>query len=418
MPVDEAPTPSDEDERAIAAGMRTVWVLALGSFATGSGLLVVAGIVPRIAADLRVSTAAGGQVITVFSLAFALLAPVLAACTGRIPRRPLLIAALALFVLANLLSALAPTYLSLLATRVLAAIGMALFTPNAAAVAAHLVPSRYRGRALAIVLGGMSLATIFGVPLGTAVGSWLGWRATFATVAAIGVCALIGLALALPTVHALPPASLAERFTLMCRPAVLTNLTTTMFTTGGIIGLYTYMATVLAHTADVRGALLAVVLLVYGLGGGLGTALSGRATDRFGAPRVLVAALGVIVVTETLVPVATTAAMASVLLFVWGAAGWAFSIPQQYRLLALAPTQPSVAVSLHSSASYLGQAIGAALAGAALGRLAPSPERLAPFGAASVTLGLVVLLATHARRGRAVRASVAPRAIPADLEDA
>ena len=396
--------------------MRTVWVLALGSFATGSGLLVVAGIVPQIAANLHVSTAAGGQVITVFSLAFALLAPVLAACTGRIPRRPLLIAALALFVLANLLSALAPTYAALLATRVFAAAAMALYAPNAAAVAANLVPPRYRGRALAIVLGGMSLATIFGVPLGTAVGSWLGWRATFATVAAIGACALAGVSRALPAVRALPPASLAERVALLCRRDVLANLAVTMLTTGGIIGLYTYLATVLAHTADVRGALLAGVLLIYGLGGGLGTALSGRAVDRFGALRVLVAALGVIVITEVLVPVATTAATASLLLLVWGAAGWAFAIPQQYRLLALAPRQPSVAVSLHSSASYLGQAIGAAFAGAALGRLGPSPERLAPIGAASVALGLIVLLATHVRQGRDMPVAIAAPAVSGDLE--
>lgn len=403
MPEGEAPTPTDADERRAPAGMRTVWVLALGSFATGSGLLVVAGIVPRIAADLRVSTAAGGQVVTVFSLAFALLAPLLAACTGRIPRRPLLIAALALFVLANLLSALVPAYVPLLATRVLAAAAMALYTPNAAAVAANLVPPRYRGRALAIVLGGMSLATIFGVPLGTAVGSWLGWRATFATVAAIGVCALAGLALALPAVHALPPASLAERLAPLRRPPVLVNLAVTMLTTGGIIGLYTYLASVLAHTADVHGALLAVVLLVYGLGGGLGTAISGRAVDRFGALRVLVVALGVIVLTEALVPVATSAATASLLLFVWGAAGWAFAIPQQYRLLALAPAQPSIAVSLHSSASYLGQAVGAALAGAALSRLATSPERLAPFGAVSVALALVVATVAHMWQARSTR---------------
>ncbi|MHB8645469.1 MAG: hypothetical protein ACYDAR_06745 [Thermomicrobiales bacterium] len=110
-----------------------------------------------------------------------------------------------------------------------------------------------------------------------------------------------------------------------------------------------------------------------------------------------------IVITEALVPVATTAATASLLLFVWGAAGWAFSIPQQYRLLALAPAQPSVAVSLHSSASYLGQAIGAALAGAVLGRLATTPEWLAPFGAASVATGLIVVLAAHVRRERRAR---------------
>lgn len=391
MVSEEATIATNEGERD-AAGMRTVWVLALGSFAAGSGLLVVAGIVPQIAADLHISIVAGGQIITAFALAFALLAPVLATATGHVPRRLLLLVALALFVFANLLSALAPSYLLLLATRVLAAVGMALYTPNAAAVAANLVSPRYRGRALATVLGGMSLATIFGVPLGTAIGSWLGWRATFAMVAVIGVCALVGLALALPSVRALPPASLSERVALLREPAVLVNLAITMLTTGGIIGLYTYLATVLAHTADLRGAQLAEVLLVYGLGGGLGTALSGRATDRFGALRVLIAALSVVVVTEAMIPIARTAVMAGFLLFVWGAAGWGFSIPQQYRLLTLAPAHPSVAVSLHSSASYLGQAIGAAGAGLALGRLVASPQWLAPLGAVSVALALTIAL--------------------------
>ncbi|MFC5661510.1 MFS transporter [Kitasatospora misakiensis] len=150
-------------------------LLALGTFAVGTDTMVMAGILGPIADDLGVSVTAAGQLVTVFALGYALLAPPLAALTARWPRRRLLLTALAVFGAANALSALAPSYGTLLATRVLAAAGAALYTPTANAVATTLVTPERRGRALATVLGGMTVATALGVPLGT----WIGrtdWR--------------------------------------------------------------------------------------------------------------------------------------------------------------------------------------------------------------------------------------------------
>ncbi|MDC7337413.1 MFS transporter [Streptomyces lydicus] len=139
-------------------------LLALGTFAVGTDSMVMAGILGLVARDLDVSVPAAGQIVTVFALSYAVLAPVLATAAARWPRRRLLLTALTVFTVANALSAVAPTYPILLATRVLAAAGAALYTPTANAVATTLVPPERRGRALATVLGGMTVATALGVP--------------------------------------------------------------------------------------------------------------------------------------------------------------------------------------------------------------------------------------------------------------
>ncbi|NUS87481.1 MAG: MFS transporter, partial [Streptomyces sp.] len=178
-------------------------LLALGTFAVGTDSMVMAGILGLISRDLDVSVPTAGQMVTVFALAYALLAPVLATLTARWPRRQLLLTALTVFTAANALSALAPTYPLLLATRVLAAAGAALYTPTANAVATSLVPPERRGRALATVLGGMTVATALGVPLGT----WIGrtdWRLTMWLVVALGAAALAGQALLLRELPGVP----------------------------------------------------------------------------------------------------------------------------------------------------------------------------------------------------------------------
>ncbi|WP_199537438.1 MFS transporter, partial [Spongiactinospora gelatinilytica] len=141
-------------------------VLALGAFAVGTDAYVVAGFLPGMARSLEISEAAAGQSATVFAVAYALLSPVLATLTARVPRRPLLVAALVVLALANLGSALAPDFGALMASRVLAAVGAAGFTPIAGAVAASLVAPAQRARALAVVVGGLTAATADLAPVG------------------------------------------------------------------------------------------------------------------------------------------------------------------------------------------------------------------------------------------------------------
>lgn len=147
-------------------GLGSVLVLALGTFAVGTDAFIVSAFLPEMARELGVTTAMAGQSVTIFALAYALLAPVIATLTATLPRRRLLMAALFFLGLANIGSALAPSLGVLIATRIAAAAAAATYTPNAGAVAAQLVGPEQRARALAIVIGGLSISTALGVPLG------------------------------------------------------------------------------------------------------------------------------------------------------------------------------------------------------------------------------------------------------------
>ena len=174
------------------------WILALGAFAVGTDKFVVAGVLPTIAADLSVSVAAAGHLVTAFALTFAIGAPLLATLTASWRRRHILIATLLVFSLANLGAATSATFTQLLVARVLAALAGSLFVPTATAVVAELAPAEYRGRAIAVVMTGLTVAILLGVPIGAWIAAAADWRASFAFVGAIGLLALAGVALTLP----------------------------------------------------------------------------------------------------------------------------------------------------------------------------------------------------------------------------
>jgi DHA1 family inner membrane transport protein len=174
-------------------------VLTVGTFAVGTDAFVVAGVLPDLARSLHVGVAQAAQLVTVFALAYAVLAPVLAAVTGRWPRRKLLLTALLVFVLGNVATALAPSYALVVAARLLAAAGAAMFTPNASATAAALVPPGQRARAISWVVFGLTSSTALGAPLGTFLASVLSWRETMWFVAALGGLAALVIVRGLPT---------------------------------------------------------------------------------------------------------------------------------------------------------------------------------------------------------------------------
>jgi len=181
-----APRPrKPEAENPPRRGLSSTIVLATGTFAVGTDAFVVTGFLPEMARTLDVSPQAAGQSVTVFAVAYAVLSPVLATLTARVPRRVLLVCALVVLGLANIGSALAPSYGVLVATRVLAAFGAASYTPNAGAAAAALVRPAQRARALAIVLGGLTAATAVGVPLGNLAERAVDWRSVLGLVAAL-----------------------------------------------------------------------------------------------------------------------------------------------------------------------------------------------------------------------------------------
>jgi hypothetical protein len=188
-----------------------VFWLALAAFAIGTEAFVIAGLLPVVSADLQISVAATGQLVTAYALAYALGSPILAVAFNNFDRRDVLTLALSGFIAANLLAVASTSFPLLLASRVLMAMGAALCTPTAIGVAVALASPERRGRAVALVTSGITVATVIGVPFGTMVGNQFGWRATFVMVAALGAVALAGVLYGVPRGLPNSTATLGER---------------------------------------------------------------------------------------------------------------------------------------------------------------------------------------------------------------
>ncbi|WP_433566318.1 MFS transporter [Nocardia sp. CA-151230] len=380
--------PSTAEAIAAPNGLRRTLILALGTFAVGTDSFILAGFLPDLAGSLRVSTASAGAAVTVFSAAYALGSPVLATMTARLPRRALLVSALLVLALANLGSALAPTFSILLAARIVAALGAAAFTPNAGAVAAALVSPQARGRALAVVVGGLTIATALGVPLGDLLGHWLGWRSALTGVAIVCLLAAAGVATWVPALPGNPAIPLAKRLAVLRNRSVAAVLPLTVLGMGAAYVVYAYAVPALG-ALGIGAATTAWMLMLYGVGAVAGNLSSGYATDRFGATRVLTAGyavmaatlaiMGVLAATDTHVP-----ALVGLLALGWGAASWCQTPAQQHRLIAAAPQESGLVVALNASCIYVGIGAGTALGGITLGH------------GAEVMYGLAALLAVIA----------------------
>ncbi|MEV6158383.1 MFS transporter [Nonomuraea sp. NPDC052129] len=337
-----------------------LYPLALGNFAVGTGMFVTAGLLAPISHDLDISLSAAGQLMTVFALAYALLSPVLAALTARLSRRRVLLIALAVFVVGNTLTALAPTYPLVMVTRVVAAAGAAMFTPTASGVATALSSPERRGRALALVMGGLSVASAIGVPLGTWLGSALSWRATIWLVVALGVLGFAGVVAVVPDVMIETTGRLADRFAPLADRRVLAVLVTQLLMFAAGFAAYTYIGSLF----DLP---LPAVLWAWGIGGVLGNQVGGRFTDKYGPRRMVLIGIAASTVFLALIPVANLALpIALVWALCWGALGWLVAPAQQYRTVAAVPHNVPIGLGLLSSAQYVGLFVAGITGGLAL----------------------------------------------------
>lgn len=376
-----------------------ILVLALGTFALGTDSFVIAGILPAIAHDLDISVAVAGQLLTVFALSYALASPTLAALTGGIARKRLLIASLIAFTGANVLAALSPTYALLVVARVLAACGAALYTPTAAAAAAAMAPAAMRGRALALVTAGLTASLVLGVPLGAWIGGSLSWRVTFWVVVVLAAVAVFGIFALLPEVATPPIVRLRTRVAVLAQAHIVAALAFTVFGLAGAYTLYTYLAPLLLRETHLNVAGVSAMLLVLGMASVVGNVAGGHATDRWGARRILVVGTILLGMALLVMPlVAPSVIGAGLVSVVWGVAGWVNIPAQQQRLLTLAPDQSAVILSLNASGLYLGIAIGAGVGGLVLQR--GSFVLLGAVGALWQVIALTVLLwSTYQRPG-------------------
>jgi predicted MFS family arabinose efflux permease len=382
--------------------------LALGTFAIGTEGFMIAALLTPISQDLGLSIARAGLLVSIFALAYATSSPVLTALTGGVDRRRLLIASMALFSILNVLAAMAHSFLSLAAARVLLAFAAGLYTPNANALAGAIVPANRRGRAIAVVNGGLTTAIALGVPLGAVVGERFGWRMTFIGVGALSAIAAVGLAHGLRhgVGAAMASASLGDRVRALRNPCVGRALAVTTLWACGSYAVYTYVAPFLESATQLRGSQIGWALFTWGIAAGVGLFVSGQATDRFGTDIVrrvsligLIFGLVALAVVANAVPPARAVAPVLSAMVVWGISGWAFFPAQQTRLIELVgvPSAP-VALSLNASFMYFGFSLGAALGGFSLLHL--EARQLGLVGAGCELAALSLLLVNRALDAR------------------
>ncbi|TCK24591.1 MFS transporter [Pseudonocardia endophytica] len=342
--------------------------LAIFSFFTDD--YIIAGILPDVAAGLDVSEPVAGQLVTVFSLTVAVATPVAGFVFARTDRRRLVLSAIALFVVANALAAVADGYAVLVGLRVLAALAAAAALPAIFAAAADLAPDDRRGR----YLGSLSVAVTGAVAVGVPLGAWIAvtwsWNATFAFMAVAGVVALATVGATFPRVEAHPPTPFRDQVRVLASRQISAALVGGAAAVMGGILMITYLAPYLVALLG-RDDVRAPVFAVFGVAATVGVFGGGWSVDRFGANRTLVGGMAAFIVLMAGLTLLGFAAPIPLLAFVplvvvWGALAYWSATAVQVRLHALAGPMTAQALAMNSSLGTLGVAVGAAIGGVVL----------------------------------------------------
>ncbi|HIC8548287.1 TPA: MFS transporter [Yersinia enterocolitica] len=258
--------------------------LTISAFAIGTTEFVIVGLVPTIAEQLGVSVPSAGLLVSIYALGVAIGAPVLTALTGRIPRKLLLIGLMVLFTLGNLLAWQSPGYESLVVARLLTGLAHGVFFSIGSTIATSLVPKEKAASAIAIMFGGLTVALVTGVPLGTFIGQHFGWRETFLAVSLIGVVAIIASAILVPNnIPNKASASIKQQLQVLTHPRLLLIYGITALGYGGFFTMFTFLAPVMQELAGFSAAAVSWILLAYGISVAIGNIWGGELADRHGA---------------------------------------------------------------------------------------------------------------------------------------
>ncbi|MFE9750454.1 MFS transporter [Saccharothrix saharensis] len=347
--------------------------LFLGAFVMGSAELIVVGILDLVAADLGVSIAAAGGLVTSYALGISLGGPVLTALTIKLARRRLLQVSLAAYVLVNGLAVVVTGFGPLLAARVLTGALHGLFIGVAFAVGAGMMPPERMGKAISFVFGGTAVATALGVPIGTLIGRALGWEASFVAIVLAGVLTSTLAVAVVPDVPNSGIGGFGAQVRHAFAPRVLVLLGLGALIMGGQFAGLTYLQPFLTEVTGVSGGTVAVFLLVYGIANAVGTFAGGAAADRNASATIVTGGVVLVLALAALTFLGSNAVVAAIALFVWGIVGFGIVPSIQHRVVSLAGPGRDLAATLPASAVTLGIALGALVGGSAVGVGADGP---------------------------------------------
>lgn len=374
----------------------TLFALALGTFAIGTGEFGSNGIIQLFASDLDLTIPVATHAITAYAFGVVVGSPLITLFYARTNRRSLLLGLVVLFLVGNAISALAPSIELLVVFRFVAGSVQGAFFGAGAVVAAYVYGPGRGGRAFATVMGGLTLATIVGSPLGTFIGQSAGWRAMYWTVVAIGLLAGVALVAWLPRTGDLRGSSVVDELRALRRPEVWVMFTVAALGISSIFAVYTFIGPFVTDAARRDASLVPIALAVFGLGMAVGNGLGGRVADRF-AHRGLVWGYGGVLALLALIGVAGDNLMVLMPCLFGVGATMMFAIPTiQVRLTSLAPDAPTLMGALNLAALNLANSLGA-IGGAVTIDAGWGPLSTVWAGFVLTTAGLILYVTIVAR---------------------
>ncbi|MFE9380026.1 MFS transporter [Streptomyces sp. NPDC006855] len=384
--------------------------LAIGAFGIGTTEFVIMGLLPEVAGDFQVSIPTAGFLVTGYALGVVLGAPLMTLLGTRVTRKRMLMLLMGLFVVGNVVSALAPVFGVMLAGRVIASLAHGAFFGIGSVVAAGLVPPRKTAGAIAMMFTGLTVAKVVGVPLGTFIGQTAGWRTTFLVVAALGVVGLLGVAKLVPEQPKADGVRIRHELAAFRNVQVLLAMAMTVLGFGGVFAAITYITPMMTEIAGYSASSVTWLLVLFGLGMVGGNLIGGKFADRRPMPLLYVSLGALAVVLGLFTVTAHDKTAAAVTLVLIGALGFATVPPLQKRVLDQAAAAPTLASAVNIGAFNLGNALSAWLGGlviaAGLGYTAPNGVG-AVLAASALVLAVLssILERRETGRGRIVAGS-------------
>ncbi|BBI33452.1 MFS transporter [Cohnella abietis] len=364
-----------------------IYLLALGATVVGTAESIITGILDMVANDINVSIGLAGQLVAMYSIAYAVGTPILIALTSKTDRKKLLFLSLLIFIIGNAISVLSPNFIILMISRAILGVSAGVFAVVALGIAAQIAPPEKRGSAIGTILMGTSLALVVGLPLGTLIGEYMGWRWIFAILGIITIIPIIAIVKAVPKMSGRETIPLSKQLAILKDFKVISGLLASLFFITGYSVVSTYIAPLLRENAGLNTNTISLVLLGMGLMAVVGARVGGYGADKWGIAPTLIVSLLIHVIALFFLPLAAvTFVGAMFILALWMLGAWTTAPAQQFYLVTMAPKSTEIILSLNSSAFHLGVALGAALGGVVVERLT-----LSSIGWVG---GLVVILAT------------------------
>ncbi|MFC0212986.1 MFS transporter [Paenibacillus chartarius] len=369
--------------------------LTAGAFAIGMTEFVIMGLLPNVAGDLNVSISAAGQLITMYALGVAVGAPILTILTHKMPQKKLLVFLMMLFILGNGISVAAPNYAVLMGARLITALTHGTFFGVGAVIASGLVHPDKRAGAVSIMMAGLTIANIIGVPLGTFIGQHWGWRASFGTIAVMGLITLIGILLFIPALRQEKPVSVVRQVAALASPKLLAFLLIAVLGNAGLFAVFTYITPLLVQVTGFAEHSVTWILILFGCGVTIGNIVGGKLADWKLMPSILGIYLAICLLLTIFTFTVHNPIAAVLTIFLWGAGSFAVFPGMQVRIMSLAKSAPALASTTSHSAGNLGNATGAFIGGAVITHMSLTslPWVGAVLVGSALLLGLAVYMA-------------------------